>query len=172
MSDIDLRAADPGRRAALAHVLESAGHAITPGAALVLADLGPGEPAPDDATLLAVLTDGPTRDADAVLPRDAGPAMIEAALRAVAAGLTVRPRLSPARAGFGEDPLPRALLTPRELDILAAIGDGLSNKEAARRLEISAHTVKFHLEAVFAKLDVRTRAEAVAKGLRSGLIEL
>ncbi|WP_048862796.1 response regulator transcription factor, partial [Acidisphaera rubrifaciens] len=65
-----------------------------------------------------------------------------------------------------------ALLTPRELEILGAVGDGLSNKAVARALGISAHTVKFHLEAVFAKLDARTRAEAVAKGLRRGLIEV
>ncbi len=48
----------------------------------------------------------------------------------------------------------------------------MSNKTVARRLGISAHTVKFHLEAVFAKLGATSRAEAVAKGLRRGLILL
>ena len=57
------------------------------------------------------------------------------------------------------------LLTPRELDVLAAIGTGLSNKAIARQLGISLHTVKFHIESLFRKLGVRTRAEAVAKGL-------
>ncbi len=68
--------------------------------------------------------------------------------------------------------MPPALLTPREIEILTAIGEGKSNKEAARALGISAHTVKFHLEAVFAKLGAANRAEAVAKGLRRRLIEV
>ena len=67
--------------------------------------------------------------------------------------------------GFAPMPEPnaRALFTPRELDVLAAIGDGLSNKMIARRLEISPHTVKFHVESLLKKLCARTRAEAVAK---------
>ena len=56
--------------------------------------------------------------------------------------------------------------------MLALLGEGLSNKAIARRLAISAHTVKYHLEAVFAKLGVASCAEAVAKGLRGGIIEL
>jgi DNA-binding CsgD family transcriptional regulator len=63
-------------------------------------------------------------------------------------------------------------LSPREAEILALIGDGLSNKEMARRLGISGHTVKFHIESLFRKLAVGSRAEAVRKGLRQGLIEL
>lgn len=58
-----------------------------------------------------------------------------------------------------------ALLTPRELEVLAAIGAGLANKEIARQLGISLHTVKFHIESLFRKLGARSRAEAVAKGL-------
>jgi DNA-binding CsgD family transcriptional regulator len=61
--------------------------------------------------------------------------------------------------------VPHVLLTPRELDVLGAISDGLSNKGMARTLGISLHTVKFHVESLFRKLGVRTRAEAVAKGL-------
>ena len=71
-----------------------------------------------------------------------------------------------------EDDPAHPLLTPREVDILAAVGEGLSNKAVARKLGISAHTVKFHMEAIFDKLDAATRAEAVAKGLRRGLIEV
>jgi DNA-binding CsgD family transcriptional regulator len=56
--------------------------------------------------------------------------------------------------------------------VLAALGDGLRNKEAARRLGISQHTVKFHVESLFRKLDTTSRAEAVHKGLKRGLIEL
>jgi len=57
------------------------------------------------------------------------------------------------------------LLTPRETEVLVLISDGLSNKEIARRLEISLHTVKFHIESLLRKLGARSRAEAVAKGL-------
>ena len=74
------------------------------------------------------------------------------------------------RAGWDEAPGPP--LTPREAEILSLVGQGLSNKSVARRLGISVHTVKFHLEALFAKLEATSRAEAVAKGLRGGVIEL
>jgi two-component system nitrate/nitrite response regulator NarL len=77
-------------------------------------------------------------------------------------------------AGFrsAEEAAGGGLLTPREVDILRAVGEGWSNKEVARRLGISSHTVKFHLEAIFDKLGAGSRAEAVAKGLRRGVIEL
>ena len=57
----------------------------------------------------------------------------------------------------------QVLFTPRELEVLNAIGDGLTNKMIARRLDISPHTVKFHVESLLRKLGARTRAEAVAK---------
>jgi DNA-binding NarL/FixJ family response regulator len=63
------------------------------------------------------------------------------------------------------------LLTPREVDVLTAMADGLSNKEMARRLGISPHTVKFHAESLFRKLGVNTRAEAVAYGMKRRLLE-
>ena len=63
-------------------------------------------------------------------------------------------------------------MTPREIEALAAIGDGLSNKEVALRLGISPHTGKFHVEALFDKLDVTSRAEAVHKGLKRGPLDL
>jgi two-component system, NarL family, nitrate/nitrite response regulator NarL len=78
----------------------------------------------------------------------------------------------PTAGGFGavdETPPP---LTPREAEILTLVGEGMSNKAVARRLGISVHTVKFHLEALFAKLDATSRAEAVAKGLRGGILEI
>ncbi|MBW8880853.1 MAG: response regulator transcription factor [Asticcacaulis sp.] len=70
-------------------------------------------------------------------------------------------------AGFASAPEPPAsdLLTPREIEVLTAIGEGCSNKVIARRLGISLHTVKFYVESVFRKLDAHSRAEAVSKGL-------
>ena len=97
------------------------------------------------------------------LPPDADADQIDAALRAVASGLIVRA----AESGFGqmEENL-AALLTPREVEVLSAVSAGLGNKAIARALDISQHTVKFHLESIFRKLGVRTRAEAVARGLK------
>ena len=56
-------------------------------------------------------------------------------------------------------------LTPREIEVLGLIGEGSTNKIIARRLDISLHTVKFHVESLFRKLGVRSRSEAVAKAL-------
>lgn len=92
---------------------------------------------------------------------------IEAALQAAADGSAAHAMPEPRSRGFEElaERAAGVLLTPRELDVLAAIGTGLSNKAIARQLGISLHTVKFHIESLFRKLGVRTRAEAVAKGL-------
>ncbi len=106
-----------------------------------------------------------------LLAGDAGPAQLDAALRAVAAGLTVRPPSAP-QPGFAALPdEPAPALTAREIEVLAAVADGLGNKAVARRLGISPHTVKFHIESLFRKLDAATRAEAVAKGLRRQIVE-
>ena len=65
-----------------------------------------------------------------------------------------------------------AILTNREREILALLADGLGNKQIAARLGISANTVKTHLELLFEKLEVSSRAEAVATGVRQGLLLL
>jgi DNA-binding CsgD family transcriptional regulator len=164
-------AIDPVRRAGLAAITTAAGHevvdAIEP-ADVVLADAI--EVEAGDAPVVSL---GSAEAGQAgLLPRDAWPAQIDAALRAAAAGLIVRGAVPPPPA-FGAYPSEDApLLTPREIEVLAAIGDGLSNKEAARRLGISQHTVKFHLEVLFHKLDATSRTEAVHRGLKRGLIDL
>ena len=61
-------------------------------------------------------------------------------------------------------------LTPRELEVLALIAEGASNKEIARKLAISVHTVKFHIASLFDKLDADGRTEAVAQAARAGAI--
>jgi DNA-binding NarL/FixJ family response regulator len=64
------------------------------------------------------------------------------------------------------------VLTNREREILALLADGLGNKQIAGRLGISTHTVKTHLELLFDKLRVSSRAEAVATGVKRGLLLL
>jgi DNA-binding NarL/FixJ family response regulator len=106
-----------------------------------------------------------------LLPLDAGIAQVDAALRAVAAGLTVRP---PRRQDRNFAPLseePSIVLTPREIEVLSALSNGLSNKATARQLGISPHTVKFHIESLYRKLGVASRAEAVARGLKRQIVE-
>jgi DNA-binding NarL/FixJ family response regulator len=132
---------------------------------------------------LVVLADAPATFLDderphrelvrGVLPRDAGAAEIVAALAAVAAGLVVHhPDTAPRRRA----PLARAAaepgapLTAREIEVLAMVADGLGNKAIAASLGISAHTAKYHVASILAKLGAASRAEAVANGLRRGLV--
>ena len=68
-----------------------------------------------------------------------------------------------------EDEIGEAL-TPRELEVLRMLADGLGNKEIADRLRISDHTAKFHVAQILAKLGAGSRAEAVAIGMRRGLV--
>ena len=115
----------------------------------------------------------------AVLPREATAAEIVAAVEGAAAGLVV---LHP-------DPAEAALaalaaapttavdasvqsLTPREIEVLRMLAEGLGNKTVARRLGISEHTVKFHVGSIFSKLNVSSRTEAVTVGVRQGLVML
>ena len=72
---------------------------------------------------------------------------------------------------------PRAMpediaLTQRELDVLALMAEGASNKMIARQLNISVHTVKFHVGSLLDKLDATGRTDAVAHAARRGVIEL
>jgi two-component system NarL family response regulator len=68
--------------------------------------------------------------------------------------------------------LSSAPLTGRELDVLTLLADGMSNKEIGARLFITETTVKSHLRAIFSKLDVLSRTEAVTAANRRGLIQL
>jgi DNA-binding NarL/FixJ family response regulator len=77
---------------------------------------------------------------------------------------------------FAPDPAPPTAgqpgLSARELDVLRHLGRGLSNQELGRVLGISETTVKAHLRAVFIKLEVADRAEAVARGYQLGLLSI
>ena len=63
-------------------------------------------------------------------------------------------------------------LTPRELEVLALAADGLDNRVIGQQLGITRSTVKHHLEAIFAKLGVHGRTEAVREGMRRGMVPL
>jgi DNA-binding NarL/FixJ family response regulator len=63
-------------------------------------------------------------------------------------------------------------LTQRELDVLALMAEGSSNKMIARQLNISVHTVKFHVGSLLDKLDATGRTDAVAHAARRGVIDL
>jgi NarL family two-component system response regulator YdfI len=115
----------------------------------------------------------------AILPRDISAGEIIAAIEAAAAGFTV---LTPAdlqallpvlpRAERAESPGPGGTLTPRELEVLALLSEGVGNKTIAWKLGISEHTVKFHVASIMGKLHATSRTEAVALGIRKGLILL
>ena len=113
----------------------------------------------------------------AVLPLDAAPHEIVAAIQAAAEGLIVlHPDILSSLQIAEPAPQPSAAadasLTPREIEVLRLLAEGLANKNIAWKLGISEHTVKFHITSIFTKLHVSSRAEAVAAGMRRGLILL
>jgi DNA-binding NarL/FixJ family response regulator len=112
--------------------------------------------------------------ARAVLFRDATGERLAAALHAVHGGLlvldqglaarTLRPRQ--ASSGLVEP------LTPREMEVLQLLAQGLANKSIAGRLGISDHTAKFHVNAILGKLGAQSRTEAIVQAARLGLVIL
>jgi DNA-binding NarL/FixJ family response regulator len=128
-----------------------------------------------------------------LLPRNASIEAIAAAAHAAAAGLLAStPQLAaeamrPSFALRATEGLPsfaaglpseaataakEGPLTPRERQVLQQMSLGLGNREIAQALHISAHTAKFHVAQIIAKLDASSRAHAVAKALRSGLVQI
>jgi DNA-binding NarL/FixJ family response regulator len=166
-----------GRLAAEVDVVVLGDAALLDGAARL--DLGEGRVA-----LVVLAEDGAPAAALRALPLagwalvspEAGAAELQAAVRAAAQGLAVVPRalagelLGPARP-VADDAPPEAL-TAREQQVLELLSQGLSNKQIASALAISEHTVKFHVSALYAKLGATSRADAVSKAARFGLITL
>ena len=117
-------------------------------------------------------------DGCSVLPHGAAPEAIAGAARAARAGLVAT---SPAfaaealryeRVGERRGAAPGfETLTPRERQVLAAMSNGLGNREIGGVLGISAHTAKFHVAQIIAKLQAQSRAHAVAKALRAGFAD-
>lgn len=113
----------------------------------------------------------------AIIPRNSMAGEIVGAIQAAAAGLVViHPEAVEAVIAAAPSIEHSAFtahdqaLTPREIEVLSLIAEGLGNKEIAWRLSISGHTVKFHVASIFSKLHAATRTEAVTIGLRRGLI--
>jgi DNA-binding NarL/FixJ family response regulator len=137
---------------------------------------------------LVVLADAPNAlwaaealraGARGVLPSDATPDEIIAALEAAAVGLVTLPADLAAELASGtrapatkQSSTATQPLTPREVEVLGMLAEGLANKNIAARLGISEHTVKTHVASILTKLDAFSRAEAVAIGARQGLILL
>lgn len=97
-----------------------------------------------------------------------------AAIMAAAEGLVVMdPTLAEwAREGTAPSEAAHDDLTPREMEVLYLLAEGLSNKVIARRLGISDHTVKTHVDSILSKLDAHSRTEAVTRAARLGVIPL
>jgi two-component system, NarL family, response regulator YdfI len=114
--------------------------------------------------------------ARAVLSAEFSRGQILAALEAVSQGFVVTaPLANPVRSAAapqGELPALLEPLTARKLEVLRLLALGLANKQIAARLNISDHTVKFHVTAILGKLGASSRTEAVAIGIRTGLVLL
>lgn len=142
-----------------------------------------GEGGPADPALIVLISD-PSVAAEiwafsprGMLLRDTSPAHLIAALGAASLGILV---LDPALAGslvstpqrVDEESFSSDDLTPRELEVLHLLAEGLPNKTIARQLGISEHTVKFHINALMGKLGAQSRTDAVVRATRRGLIIL
>nr|WP_104815510.1 response regulator transcription factor [Kitasatospora sp. MMS16-BH015] len=121
--------------------------------------------------------------ASGFLLKDVTPEHLVAAVRLVNTGdallapsitrrLVEKYAADPAEDGVAAAPLHRdlAALTPRELEVLGLMARGLSNAELAGRLSLSEATVKTHVARIFAKLDLRDRAQAVVLAYETGLV--
>ncbi len=114
-----------------------------------------------------------------MVPLDAPATQLQASVMAAAQGLITLPRAQ-AQQLYDRRPFAEAIaieepdeaLTTREREVLELVGQGLSNKLIARRLQISEHTVKFHVSSISNKLGAASRTDAVRRGLRHGLITL
>lgn len=116
------------------------------------------------ATIMATIDHG----ASGFIPKTVDAAVMLGALRHVMSGGVFLPAL-PADAAIASDPVAELGLSERQIDVLRLLIDGLSNKEICRALSLSESTVKTHLSAIFRKLDVSSRTQAVMRVARAGI---
>jgi DNA-binding NarL/FixJ family response regulator len=151
---------------------------VADGADVVIAEEEAPPALADSAAAVILLSDEPQWTVEALhsgvramLPHELTTAEMVAAVEAAAAGLVV---LHPQELEAMLPPVPPAraieALSPREIEVLGMMAEGISNKEIAARLGISEHTVKFHVASIMAKLHAGTRTEAVMLAVRMGLI--
>ena len=104
------------------------------------------------------------------LTKDTGAEQIHAAIEAVDRGEAVLdPAIQHHVLAAVSAPPAHDDLTPRELEVLGLIAEGLTNAEIAERLVVSAATVKSHVNHIFAKIDARDRAQAVVYAYANGI---
>lgn len=128
-----------------------------------------------DATSVVDLREGVTAGADSFLLSESTPSELAAGVVATARGeRAVSPAVAMQLASaWHEDPRSRAStqhLTPRELEVVTRLADGMTNQQIGEALGLSARTVKTHVQNVLGKLDAPDRTGAVAKAFRMGLI--
>jgi two-component system, NarL family, response regulator LiaR len=121
-----------------------------------------------EAQVLAALASG----AEAYCLKSTDPAGLILAIRAAVLGSAyLDPQIAHVVLGRITVPNPEgSVLSPRELEVLRLIADGLGNKQIADRLEISLSTVKTHIEDILTRLKVSDRTQAAVKALRQGLL--
>ncbi len=110
-----------------------------------------------------------------ILPRDATESEIIAGVEAVAKGLVVlHPEAIASLLLMQDSRVQNSIqaLSGREIEVLEMLASGVGNKAIAKQLQISEHTVKFHVGSIMTKLDASSRTEAVTLGARLGLIML
>lgn len=132
---------------------------------------------PGDALASGAATRAWQAGAAGLLHRNAAAAAIVAAAASIAAGQVVLERDLADELFLPPAPAPAAAplaepLTAREMEVLQLLAEGLTNRAIAQQLAISEHTVKFHVNAILGKLDAQSRADAVMRATRLGLILL
>jgi len=113
-----------------------------------------------------------------LLPLDASSGELSAAVHALDEGLLVgipallKPTFTRVVSAGDERLADGESLTPREVEVLQYLAQGMANKQISLALRISEHTVKFHVSSIYAKLGVTNRTEAVRVGIQRGLVVL
>jgi len=129
---------------------------------------------PDPNWVMTILRAG----TNAVLSRDVTGEELRLAVLAAESGLVLLHPTSAQNLGVQsftqqhDSVMPAEALTAREREVLSLVREGLGNRDIAGRLNISEHTVKFHISSILGKLNAGSRTEAVSQGIRKGFITI